>query len=70
MREFPAAHDAIWNEVHETTWTTFSQIKTNLNNEFGQDFCKKHPEVLASLVQAQMTAYGNALIAAAIQAHK
>lgn len=71
MKKFPEARDLIWDEVIKTTWMTIDHHKSALDSEFGRDFCKKNSEVLSSVVQATMTAWGNALIAASIQdSHK
>lgn len=67
MTKLPEARDLIWDEVIKVTWVTIDHHKGALDSEFGQGFCKEHPEVLLSVVQATMTAWGNALIAAAIQ---
>jgi ABC-type phosphate/phosphonate transport system permease subunit len=67
MDKFHVAHDAIWDANIQAVQMTIDQLNGYLTYRFGKDYCRKHPEVLAAMVQSTMTAFAGSLIAAAIQ---
>ncbi len=69
MEKLSNSTDELWDSAVMKTQDSCVHLRCFLDAEkqFGKGFCKNHPEVLASLVQASMTAYAASLIAAVLQ---